>query len=106
MCHIIRIRHLSIADRHMRSHHRLHAPEQLLVLDLLVREANQPFERELVAKDLCTALLEHLGADEALDQSKDVGVGSALDLAKEARFIPGKRAHAIDQRQSVRQKLV
>ena len=63
--------------------HRVDAAEQLLVLQLLVAEADQRLERDLVAEPVVAAQLEHLGVDEALDQAEDVGVGAALDLAHE-----------------------
>ena len=65
-------------------HHRLDAAEQRLVLELLVGEADQRLERDLVAERVLAADLEHLGADEALDQAEQVRVGAALHLARAA----------------------
>ena len=65
----------------------LDAAEELLVLELLVGEAHQRLERDLVAEPVLAAHFEHLGADEALDQAEHVGVGAALDLAEEAPLV-------------------
>src|SRR6185369_7667461 len=50
-------------------------------------------------------LIEHLGAYEAFDQTKDIGVGATLDLTEETRLVGGEKSQAIDARQSVGQKL-
>jgi hypothetical protein len=50
-------------------------------------------------------LLQHLGADEALDQSEDVSVGTPLDLAQHARLLGREKAESIDERESVGQEL-
>ncbi len=87
-------------------HHLLHATEQFLVLDLLVREAHQAFERVLVAEHVRAALVEHLGADEALHQAEQVGVGAALDLARAgAHRRASRKSRRSTQRQPVRQEL-
>ena len=75
------------------------------MFDLLVREAHQPFECELVTEHLGPAPLQHLCADEAFDQPEDVSVGAALDLAQQASLVDRKRAQAIDKGQPVGQKL-
>ena len=67
--------------------HRLEAAEQLLVLELLVGQAHQRLERDLVAEPVTAADLEHLGADEALDQREHVGVGAALHLREQALLV-------------------
>jgi hypothetical protein len=76
----------AIAGRHAGADEQLDAPEQLLVLELLVGEADDRLERGLVAEGVVAADLGHLGADEALDQAEHVGVGAALHLAEEARL--------------------
>ena len=86
--------------------HALDAAEQLLVLELLVAEAHQRLERDLVAEPVVAAHLEHLGGDEALDQAEYVGVGAALDLAQQALLVRGEEVEAIDLRQPVGQELL
>ena len=93
--HVVRIGHLAVAHRHLLADHLLHAAEQLLVLDLLVREAHQRFERVLVVEHVSAALVEHLGADEALDQAEDVGIGAALDLAEQPCIVRGEKGEPI-----------
>ena len=66
------------------------------MLDLLVRKAYEGFEGELIAKRMRASLVEHLGADESLDETKDVCVGAALHLAQEPRLIIGKEFQPID----------
>src|SRR5262249_36304235 len=97
--------HLTIAARLLRADHRLHAAEELLMFDLVAREAHERFERMLIAERMLAALIEHLGADEALDQPEDVGVRAALDLAEQTRLVVGQKGQAIDLRQAVRQEL-
>ena len=86
--------------------HRVDAAEQLLVLQLLVAEADQRLERDLVAEPVVAAELEHLGVDEALDQAEDVGVGAALDLAHEALFAGRQRRERVGERKAVGQEFV
>src|SRR4029077_5515934 len=76
--HIVWISNSTIAVRHMRCNHHLHVPEQFLVLDLLVGEAHQAFQRELIAKYLGPTQVEHLRADEALHQPENVSIGPTL----------------------------
>ncbi len=52
------------------------------MLQLLVAEPDQRFERNLIAEPVVAAQLQHLGADKAFDQSEHAGVGAALDLAE------------------------
>ena len=85
--------------------HPLDAAEQLLVLELLVGEAHQRLERGLVAEPVVAAHLEDLGADEALDQAEDVGVGAALDLAHEALFVRREKGELVGEREAVGQEL-
>jgi hypothetical protein len=89
-----------IAVGHGRGDHRLDAPEQRLVLDLLVAEAHQRLERQLVAQRVLAADLEQLGGDEAFDQAEHVGVGAALDLADEAP-LGFRQRQVADQREAV-----
>ena len=57
------------------------------MLELVVGEADQGFERVLVVERVRAALVQHLGADEAFDEAEDVGVGAALDLREQARVV-------------------
>jgi len=50
------------------------------MLELLVGQAHQRFERHLVAEPVAPADVQHLCADEALDEREHVGVGAALHL--------------------------
>ena len=81
---VVGLRQELVAGRHALARHLLEAAEHLLVLQFLVGEAHEGFERDLVAEPVLPAHLEDLGADEALDQAEDVGVGAALDLAEVA----------------------
>ena len=75
------------------------------MLDLVAGEPHQRFERKLVAEYVGAALIEHLGADESLDQPEDIGVGAALDLAEQPRLVLGEKAESIDPRKPVGQEL-
>ena len=86
--------------------HRVDAPEQRLVLQLLVAEPDQRLECNLVAEPMVVAQLQNFGVDESLDQPKDIRVGAALDLAREPLFISRQGRERIGERQSVRQELV
>ena len=86
--------------------HALEAAEHLLVLEFLVGEAHQRFERDLVAEPVLAADLQHLGADEALDQAEDVGVGAALDLAREALLGRRQEGQLVDLRKAVGQEFL
>jgi hypothetical protein len=52
------------------------------VLELLVGEAHERFERGLIGEPVVAAHLEHLRGDEPLDQPKHVRVRATLDLAE------------------------
>jgi len=86
--------------------HRVDKAEQRLVLQLLVTEPYQRLERNLVAEPVILAQLQHLGIDEALDQTEDIGVGAALDMADEPLFIGRQGRERIRQRKPVWKKLV
>ena len=94
------------SPRHAVGDQPLDAAEQLLVLELLVGEAHQRLERGLVAEPVVAAHLEHLGADEALDQAEHVGVGAALHLAQEAPLVGVRKLELVDERQPVGQELL
>ena len=70
------------------------------MLELLVAEADQGFERRLVPEPVIAAHFEHLRVDEALDQTEQVGVGAALHLAQQAALGLTKETELIDFRQS------
>ncbi|MCY1388824.1 hypothetical protein D9M71_36060 [compost metagenome] len=102
--HIVRIGNLTISRRQSSSHHRLDAPEQFLMLDLVVGKTHQRFECELIVKYMGPTLVEHLGTDKALDQAKNVRIGSTLNLAEQARLVCAEEGQAVDPRESVGQE--
>jgi len=55
------------------ANHRIDTAEQILVLQLLLTEPNQCFERNLVAELVILAQLQELGIDGALDQDVRIG---------------------------------
>src|SRR6186997_2567215 len=75
------------------------------MLDLVVGEAHQRFERKLVVEYVGPPLVEHLGADKPLDEPEDIGVRATLDLAEQARLFLGEKIEMIDLRQRVGQEL-
>ncbi|MNC84480.1 hypothetical protein D3C83_00360 [compost metagenome] len=83
----------------------LHAAEHLLVLELLVGEAHQRLEGDLVAEPVVAAHLQDLGRDEALDQAEHVGVGAALDLGEQAPLVRTEKIDLVHLRDAVRQEL-
>ena len=95
-----------VAGGHADGGHALEAAEHLLVLQLLVGEPDQRFERDLVAERVVAAELGGLGADEALDQGEHVGVGAALDLRQQARLGRLQEGELVDLRQAVGQELL
>ena len=86
--------------------HRVDEAEQRLMLQLLVAEPYQRLQRDLVAEPVILAQLQHLGIDEALDQTEDIGVGATLDLADEPLFIGRQGRESIRQRKPVGKKLL
>lgn len=96
--HIVWIGNLTISRWQLRTNHRLNAPEQLLMLDLVVGKAHQRFECELIVKDMGPTLIEHFGTDKTLDQAKNIRIGSTLNLAKQARLVRGEKGQAVDPR--------
>ena len=84
--------------------HRLDPAEQLLVLELLVAEADQRLQRGLVAEPVVTADLENLGVDEAFHEPEQERVGSTLHLREQARFGLGEKGEVIDLGKAVRQE--
>jgi hypothetical protein len=84
--------------RHSVAGHPLDAPEQLLMLDLLVREAHQRLQRVLVAEAVIAAHVEDLGGDEALDEAEHVGVRAPLDLAEQPLVVRAEKGEAVDLR--------
>jgi hypothetical protein len=59
------------------------APKQLLVLQLVLHEAQHRSERGLVAEAVRTPKLQHLGVDAAFDQAEEIRVGAALHLTEQ-----------------------
>jgi hypothetical protein len=57
-------------------------------------------------KPVVAADLEHLRADEALDQAEHVRVGATLDLAEEAPLVGAQPIDLVDQREPVGQELL
>jgi hypothetical protein len=55
---------------------------------------------------MIVAQFQDFGIDEALNEAKDVGIGTALDLTHEPLFIGGQSRECISQGQPIRQKLV
>jgi len=80
--------------------------EQLLVLQLLVGEADDRLHRGLVAERVAAADLEHLAADEALDEREHVGVGAALHLAEQAPLSAAEELELVDEREPLGHELV
>ena len=86
---------------------RLEAAEQLLVLELLVGEAHQRLERDLVAEPVVAADLEDLGADEALDQRRTCWRRCGPAPARSRRCSSGVRnGSSATLRQAVGQELL
>ena len=65
---VVRLCHHCVTGPHAARRQRLDAPEQLLVLELFVAEANERLERDLIAEPVITAHLEQLRVDEPLDE--------------------------------------
>ena len=103
---VVRLRQEGVAGGHALRDHRLHAAEQLLVLEFLVGKAHQCFERDLVAEPIFAAELQHLDADVALDQAEDVGVAAALDLAHQASLVGAEEIQLADLGQPVGQEFL
>ena len=76
------------------------------MLQFFVGEAHQGFERRLVAQPMVAADLEDLCADVALDEPKDVGIRTALDLAHQPFLVGVEERQAIDFGQPVGQELL
>ena len=102
---LVRLGQEGVAGGHARSHHHFQAAEQLLVLQLLVGQAHQRLERDLVTQAVVAAQLGGLGADEALDQREHVRVGAALNVRQQALFGGRQEREGLDLRQAVGQEL-
>src|SRR4051794_10001338 len=76
------------------------------MLELLVAEAHQRFQRRLVAEEMLPADLEHLGVDEALDQPEHVGIRAPLHLAQEYALAVLEKRQLMRKRERVRQELL
>src|SRR5262245_32128988 len=86
--------------------HRVYAAEQRLVLQFLVAESDQRLESNLVTEPVIMAQLQDLGIDETLNQTKNIGVGAALDLAHEPPFSSRQSRERISERKAVGQKFL
>jgi hypothetical protein len=76
------------------------------MLQFFVAEPDQRLQRDLIAEPVLVAQFKDLGIDEALDQSKHIGIGPALNLTDEALFIGGQRGECVGHRQRVGEKFV
>ena len=76
------------------------------MLQLLVAEPDQRFERDLITEPVIAAQLQHLGADKALDQSEHAGVGATLYLAEIPLFLRRQGNHSPDEGEPVGQEFV
>jgi len=76
------------------------------VLQLFVAEPDQRLECHLIAEPVVAAQLQHLGADEALDQPEHVGVGAPLDLAEINLLVRREEVEPACQCKPVGQKFV
>jgi hypothetical protein len=72
-----------VAGGHLRREQLLEAAEELLVLQLLVGEADERLERDLVAEPMVAADLEDLRAMKRSARPNQVGVACGPDLAQE-----------------------
>jgi hypothetical protein len=93
-----------ITAGHLRRQRVLDAAEQLLVLDLLVAEPHQPFERHLVAQAVAHRHLQRLSADEALQQPEDAGIAAALHVAHRALLLGRQERQVVDLGEPVREE--
>src|SRR4029453_871275 len=71
-----------------------------------IGEAHERLECNLIAEPVLATDLEHLRADEALDQSEDVRVGATLNLADKAALRLRQERQPVDHRQSVRKEFL
>src|SRR5215472_13904193 len=76
------------------------------MLQLLIAEPDQRFERGLVAEPMIAAQFKDLGIDKTLDQAEHVGVGAALDLAEIALLFRSEEGQRARQGEAVGEKLV
>ena len=81
------------------------APEELLMLELLIGEAHERLELHLVPEPVVAAHIEDLRPDEALDEPEHVGVGATLDLAQVAPLALAKELELVHLRNAVGQEL-
>src|SRR5262249_53582620 len=88
------------------TNHCVDPAEQRLMLQLFIAETNQSLECNLVAEPMIVAQFQDFGVDEALNEPKDVGIGTALDLTHEPLFIGGTSSESFCQGQTIPQKLV
>src|SRR5215831_20685851 len=70
-----------VALGHRFPHHALDAPEQFLVLELLVAEAHKRFQSYLIARRVIATELEDFGIDVAFDKPEHIRVSAPLYLA-------------------------
>src|SRR5439155_24908054 len=80
------------------------AAEHLLVLDLLLREAQQRPEPGLVAIHLGASAVHHQRDDVLLDKREDVAIAVAADLVEHALLVLIEAADVVDARDPLGEK--
>ena len=81
----------AVAGGHAVGGEALDAAEERLVLELLVGEAHERLEGDLVAHPVLAARFQHLGGDEALHQAEHVRVRPPPYLAEKDLFLRVRR---------------
>ena len=71
------------------------------MLELLVGEANQRLDHDLVAERVAARHFQHLRSDGALDRAEHVGIRATLDLADESLLGGGGEAEGVDLRERI-----
>ncbi len=99
--HHVRVDVEAITFGHRLGHHLFDAAEQGLMFQFFVAETHKCFERHLIAQPVILSDLQQFRGDESFDESKNVGIGAALDLAREAALVGRKRIHFLHQREAV-----
>ncbi len=103
---LVGLRHEAITRGHRIRGQQFDTAEQFLMLQFFIREANDGFQRGLIAEGVIPADLEHLRADETLHQPEHVGVRAALHLRHQQPLRRVQERQTVHLRESVRQELV